>query len=178
MVLSFMSCGHCARCTAGQPAYCAKGHPLCFGGAREDGSTAMRDGHGAPVHDHFFGQSSFGTYALVNERTVVKVSKDMPLERLGPLGCGIQTGAGSVMNALKVGPGDSFVAFGAGSVGLSACGIVGAAPIGTTASFDMGGLMSPGKKHPRNLFKATACRNCLSPSSSNCTVRAGFPSTV
>ena len=44
----------------------------------------------------------------------------MPLERLGPLGCGIQTGAGSVMNALKVGPGASFAAFGAGSVGLSA----------------------------------------------------------
>src|SRR5215469_13667809 len=44
----------------------------------------------------------------------------MPLERLGPLGCGIQTGAGAVMNALKVRPGDSFVTFGAGSVGLSA----------------------------------------------------------
>ena len=152
---------------------------------------------------------------------MVKVPKDVPLEKLGPLGCGIQTGAGSVMNALKVGPGDSFAAFGAGSVGLSAimaarvtgttdhrcryhsvatdvgqrtrchivnardhdpvsaihamtnggvdfalkstgrpevvrqavdalgtrgtCGIVGAAPIGTTASFDTGGLMSPGK---------------------------------
>ena len=223
VVLSYMSCGHCARCTGGQPAYCAKGHPLCFGGTREDGSMATRDSQAAPVHDHFFGQSSFGTFALANERTVVKVPKDVPLERLGPLGCGIQTGAGSVMNALKVGPGASFVAFGAGSVGLSAvmaarivgattivavdviparltlakelgathvvnagkddpvaairamtgggadfalestgrpevvrqavdalgtrgtCGIVGAAPIGTTASFDMGGLMSPGK---------------------------------
>ena len=64
VVLSFMSCGHCARCAAGQPAYCAKGHPLCFGGAREDGTTATHDSHAAPVHDHFFGQSSFGTYAL------------------------------------------------------------------------------------------------------------------
>ena len=71
---------------------------------REDGSTATRDSRAAPVHDHFFGQSSFGTYALANERTVVKVPKDVPLERLGPLGCGIQTGAGSVMNALKVEP--------------------------------------------------------------------------
>ncbi|MGA9007529.1 MAG: zinc-binding dehydrogenase [Xanthobacteraceae bacterium] len=80
----------------------------------------MRDDRAASVHDHFFGQSSFGTYALAHERTVVKVPKDAPLERLGPLGCGIQTGAGSVMNALKVGPGRSFAAFGAGSVGLSA----------------------------------------------------------
>jgi aryl-alcohol dehydrogenase len=223
VVLSFMSCGRCARCVAGQPAYCALGHRLCFGGCREDGSTATRDGRAGPVHDHFFGQSSFGTYALANERTVVKVPKDAPLERLGPLGCGFQTGAGSVMNALKVGTGASFAAFGAGSVGLSAvmaaritgatlivavdviparlalakelgathivnaaeddpvatiqkitgvgadfalestgrpevvrqaidalgtrgtCGIVGAAPIGTAASFDMGGLMSAGK---------------------------------
>jgi aryl-alcohol dehydrogenase len=120
VVLSFMSCGHCARCAAGQPAYCAKGHPLCFGGAREDGTTAMHDSDAAPVHDHFFGQSSFGTFALAHERTVVKVRKDVPLERLGPLGCGIQTGAGAVMNALKVGPGQSFAAFGAGSVGLRA----------------------------------------------------------
>lgn len=51
---------------------------------------------------------------------MVKVPKDAPLELLGPLGCGIQTGAGAVINALKVGPGSSFVAFGAGAVGLSA----------------------------------------------------------
>ncbi len=120
VVLSFMSCGHCTRCAMGQPAYCERGHPLCFGGTREDGSTASRDSRSEPVHDHFFGQSSFGTYALANERTVVKVPKDLPLERLGPLGCGIQTGAGSVMNALKIGTGASFTAFGSGSVGLSA----------------------------------------------------------
>ncbi|MGH9718958.1 MAG: NAD(P)-dependent alcohol dehydrogenase, partial [Bryobacteraceae bacterium] len=77
------------------------------------------DGKGA-IHDHFFGQSSFGTYALANERNAVKVPRNAPLEILGPLGCGIQTGAGAVMNALKVRPGSSFVAFGAGAVGLSA----------------------------------------------------------
>ena len=72
------------------------------------------------VHDHFFGQSSFGTFALVHERNVVKVPNNAPLELLGPLGCGIQTGAGAVMNALKVRPGSSFAAFGGGAVGLSA----------------------------------------------------------
>jgi aryl-alcohol dehydrogenase len=65
-------------------------------------------------------QSSFGTLALASEKNVVKVPKDAPLEILGPLGCGIQTGAGAVMNALKVRPGTSFVVFGAGAVGLSA----------------------------------------------------------
>src|SRR5207245_10174364 len=78
------------------------------------------DGDGEKVHDHFFGQSSFATYALANERNVVKVSRDVPLERLGPLGCGIQTGAGAVINALNVRPGTSFASFGAGAVGCSA----------------------------------------------------------
>ena len=120
VVLTYMSCGHCKPCYLGEPVYCVNAYPLCFGGAREDGSTATRDAQGSPIHDHFFGQSSFGTFALGNERNVVKVSKDVPLELLGPLGCGIQTGAGAVMNALKVRSGASFVAFGAGAVGLSA----------------------------------------------------------
>lgn len=120
VVLSYMSCGHCKPCYLGKPFNCVNAYPLCFGGARLDGTTATRDADGKEVHDHFFGQSSFGTFALANERNVVKVPKDAPLELLGPLGCGIQTGAGAVINALKVGAGSSFVAFGAGAVGLSA----------------------------------------------------------
>ncbi len=68
--------------------------------------------------------------ALANERNVVKVSSDVPLERLGPLGCGIQTGAGAVMNALNVRPGTSFASFGAGAVGCSA--IMAARAVGAT----------------------------------------------
>ena len=105
VVLTFLTCGRCKPCRLGRMAHCEKTFPLCFGGARLDGSTATLDGHGEKVHDHFFGQSSFATYALANERNVVKISSDVPLERLGPLGCGIQTGAGAVMNALNVRPG-------------------------------------------------------------------------
>jgi aryl-alcohol dehydrogenase len=72
------------------------------------------------LHDHFFGQSSFATHAIASELNVVKVRKDVPLELLGPLGCGIQTGSGAVLNALKVHAGASFVAFGTGAVGLAA----------------------------------------------------------
>jgi aryl-alcohol dehydrogenase len=111
-------------------AHCEKTFPLSFGGARLDGSTATFDGHGEIVHDHFFGQSSFATYALANERNVVKVGRDVPLERLGPLGRGIQTGAGAVMNALNVRPGTSFASFGAGAVGCSA--IMAARAVGAT----------------------------------------------
>ena len=120
VVLTYMWCGHCKPCLRGDLTYCENFYPLNFGGAREDGSTATHEAGGGAVHDHFFGQSSFGTFALVHERNVIRVPRDAPLELLGPLGCGIQTGAGAVMNALKVTPGSSFAAFGGGAVGLSA----------------------------------------------------------
>jgi aryl-alcohol dehydrogenase len=91
--------------------------PLCFGGQRLDGSTSLDNG---AVHSHFFGQSSFATHALVPQRTAVRMDKDLPLEKLGPLGCGVVTGAGAVIEALKVGYGDSIAVFGTGGVGLSA----------------------------------------------------------
>ena len=121
VVMTYMSCGLCLPCETGHPAHCTHMHPLNFGGGRLDGSTsACACGNDHAIHDHFFGQSSFSTYAIANERNVVKVAKQAPLELLGPLGCGIQTGAGSVLNALKVEAGSSFAAFGAGAVGLAA----------------------------------------------------------
>src|SRR5258708_12597290 len=89
-----------------------------FAGIRPDGSTTMHQGD-TVVHGSFFGQSSFATYALATERNVVKVRADVPLELLGPLGCGIQTGAGAVINALAPRAGTSLVAFGTGAVALS-----------------------------------------------------------
>jgi aryl-alcohol dehydrogenase len=121
VVMTYMSCGLCLPCETGHPAHCSHMHPLNFGGGRMDGSTSTCGCEdNAPIHDHFFGQSSFSTYVVANERNVVKVSKNAPLELLGPLGCGIQTGAGSVLKAMKVEAGASFVAFGAGAVGLAA----------------------------------------------------------
>jgi aryl-alcohol dehydrogenase len=130
VVLTFLTCGRCRPCRLGRIAHCEKTFPLSFGGARLDGSTATLDAQGEKVHDHFFAQSSFGTYALANEGNVVKVRSDAPLERLGPLGCGIQTGAGAVMNALKVAPGTTFACFGAGAVGCSS--IMAARAVGAT----------------------------------------------
>jgi aryl-alcohol dehydrogenase len=127
VVLTYMWCGHCKPCLRGDLTYCQNFYPLNFGGAREDGTTSTYEAHahgtherGTPVHDHFFGQSSFGTFSLAYERNVIKVPSNAPLELLGPLGCGIQTGAGAVMNSLKLKPGSSFATFGGGAVGLSA----------------------------------------------------------
>lgn len=59
--------------------------------------------------------------ALATERNVVVVPPELglSLESLAPLGCGVQTGAGAVMNTLKCGAGSSIAVFGVGSVGLS-----------------------------------------------------------
>ncbi|MFG1342438.1 NAD(P)-dependent alcohol dehydrogenase [Xanthobacter autotrophicus] len=120
VVMTYMSCGLCDPCVTGHPAHCEHMGLLNFGGSRMDGTSSACDAHGGELHDHFFGQSSFATYAIASERNVVKVRKDVPLELLGPLGCGIQTGSGAVLNALKVHAGSSFAAFGTGAVGIAA----------------------------------------------------------
>ncbi len=99
VVLSYQSCGQCPQCRQGHPADCEHFWEANFGFARLDGSNALeRSG----VQGHFFGQSSFATHALATERNLVKVPKDLPLDLLAPLGCGLQTGAGTVMNSLQV----------------------------------------------------------------------------
>jgi len=119
VVLSWDCCGVCPPCRSGMDAYCLNFFLHNFHGARPDGSTTLRR-DGQPIHGNFFNQSSFASYALANERNTVKVSKEVPLEILGPLACGVQTGAGAVMNALRPHPGDCIAIFGAGNVGLSA----------------------------------------------------------
>src|SRR5712671_6756182 len=137
VVLTYMSCGQCRYCERGGPAYCSDFFMLNVGGARKDGTTGTCDAHGDSLHDHFFGQSSFGTYALAHSRNVIKVAKDVPLEILGPLGCGIQTGAGAILNALQVGVGDSVAVFGVGGVGLSAVMAARAAGAATIIALDV-----------------------------------------
>ena len=118
-VLAFNSCGHCASCDDHAPAYCVEFAPRNFMGSRPDGTSPL-SGEGGLIHANIFGQSSFATHAIARDRNTVKVSSDAPLERLGPLGCGIMTGAGAVMNALRVRAGSTIAIFGTGAVGLSA----------------------------------------------------------
>ncbi len=129
VVLSYASCGQCKHCLQGKTGYCQLFELMNFSGIRMDGSTTMSQGDEI-VHGSFFGQSSFATYALATERNVVKVREDVPLELLGPLGCGIQTGAGAVMNVFALRAGQSVVVFGTGAVGLSA--IMAARAVGCT----------------------------------------------
>ncbi|MFF4910388.1 NAD(P)-dependent alcohol dehydrogenase [Streptomyces sp. NPDC001260] len=136
VVLSFTSCGECRNCNGGHPAYCATWLPLnLIGGRRADGSsTISRDGE--PLGGHFFGQSSFAERALVDERSLVKVDPDVPLESIAPLGCGVQTGVGAVWNVLKPATGATVVVLGAGAVGLSAVMAAALTPATTIVAVD------------------------------------------
>ncbi|MBM9468164.1 NAD(P)-dependent alcohol dehydrogenase [Nakamurella leprariae] len=120
VILSFDSCGKCSACLGGEPAYCAEFPLRNVSGRRPDGTGAVTDADGHGLAHRWFGQSSFAEYAWATERNVVVVPKDLPLELLGPLGCGLQTGAGAVLNEMKPWPGSRVAVFGAGAVGLAA----------------------------------------------------------
>jgi aryl-alcohol dehydrogenase len=119
VALSWNSCGACPSCKSGNEPYCDHLFLYNFNGARPDGTTTLRKGEQV-IYGSFFCQSSLANFALANERNIVKVRKDVPLEILGPLGCGVRTGAGAVMNVLQPKAGASIAIFGVGPVGMSA----------------------------------------------------------
>ena len=118
VVFSFGYCGHCKSCLEGKPYACENFNQINFGGVMSDGTRRLsKDGEEI---SSFFGQSSFATHSVVHQNSIIKVDKDIDLDILGPLGCGIQTGAGAVLNRLKPAVGSSLVVFGCGTVGMSA----------------------------------------------------------
>lgn len=119
VIISYPWCGVCPSCIEGHAYVCDHVFPLSFGGTRLDGSKTITL-NGEPISGAFFQQSSFATHSITSERNVVPVEGDHAAEMLAAIPCGVQTGAGAVMNAFKVGSRDSLVVFGAGAVGLSA----------------------------------------------------------
>lgn len=123
VLLSFAFCKSCASCTAGYHSHCNTFNDMNFGtqpnvfGAKDDASNPTIPGA-------FFGQSSFASLSIVRECSVVNasslVSSKQELQLLAPLGCGVQTGAGSVINAAQASEKDIVCVLGLGGVGLSA----------------------------------------------------------
>jgi len=118
--LTFDSCGACPSCLQAKPSYCHRFFEHNFAASRpSDESTAISRG-GEPVHSHFFGQSSFATQAIARERNVIGIESHIPLDIAAPFGCGLQTGAGAVLNTLALAAGSTLVVFGTGAVGIAA----------------------------------------------------------
>lgn len=118
VAFSYAYCDHCDSCLSGEPFYCHSYNEINFGGVASDGQTRIHQ-NGKPV-SMFFGQSSFATHAIVNSKSAVKIDPDVDLSIVAPIGCGVQTGAGAVLNILKPKINDSIAVFGCGAVGMSA----------------------------------------------------------
>lgn len=120
VLLTFSTCRNCEACRRGIDPYCLNLFSTNFNGFRPDGTRPYSSTNGERICSFFFGQSSFAKKAIVNASSAVVVPSDLPLDILCPLGCGIQTGAGTVLNVLKPEAGHTLAIFGAGAVGMAA----------------------------------------------------------
>ncbi len=107
-------CGHCEYCLSGRPALCTKGD------TRRRPDQPPRLNKGDEVINQFLDLSSFAEQMLVHEHALVKITKDMPLDRAALIGCGVTTGMGAVLNTARIEAGSSVAVIGCGGVGLSA----------------------------------------------------------
>ena len=141
VVLGWPYCGQCRNCVRGEHRYCLNLGAEMLSGVRRHGPKAGESAYaradGTTLSGHFFGQSSFATYSLTRENAVVKVDKDIDLALLGPLACGITTGAGAVFNTAQPAPGESIVIIGAGAVGLGAVMAAENTPATTIIAMDL-----------------------------------------
>ncbi len=159
-MLSYAACHHCENCLSNHPSACEDFNTLNFGGRREDGTTPTELGD--QDLSLFFGQSSFSQYVVTRASNAVVVDPEVDLTLLGPLGCGIQTGSGTVLNRLKPVVGESLVVFGCGAVGLSA--IMAAKLTGCSTDYRGGYPCQPPRpggrtgRHPSDQRQGTGCR--------------------
>lgn len=106
-------CGHCEECLTGHPSICdgretrrRRGQPSRL--AQDDKSVQQ-----------FANLSSFAEQMLVHEHALVKIRRDMPMDKAALIGCGVTTGVGAVHNTAKVELGATVAVIGCGGVGLS-----------------------------------------------------------
>lgn len=119
VVMSFGNCGTCSSCDSGEPAYCDQ-FPILNLVALNPDADPTHSQNGEVIHGRFFAQSSFATHAISKASNTVRIDPEIPFHLAAPLGCGIQTGAGAVLNVLKPEAHNTIAVFGAGAVGLSA----------------------------------------------------------
>lgn len=115
---SFSYCGVCEACRMGRPYGCESNRRLNFEGVFIDGTKRLRY-EGMDVSS-FFGQGAFASHAVIHVNNLVHVADGVDLSLVGPMGCGIQTGAGAILNYLKPDASGSIIITGCGTVGLSA----------------------------------------------------------
>ncbi|KAJ9647615.1 hypothetical protein H2204_000245 [Knufia peltigerae] len=160
VLLSFHTCRKCVHCQAGKLGNCPEMTPSNFAGTRlSDGTAPARLIDGRPARGQFFGQSSFSNLSIVPEECVIPC--DLPEESLAllaPLGCGYNTGAGTVINVLKPEKWTRLAVFGVGAVGIAALLAAKAVGVETLIAVDLvesklDNAISFGARHTINTSK-------------------------
>lgn len=129
VLLSIAFCGSCPSCRSGHPSYCYDAYKLNFA---HPGCHTYSQDNSTPVVGGFFGQSSLGNLAVVKASCIVNLSGIVKsreeLQLFAPLGCGFQTGAGTVSKLGKAQPEDDVAIVGLGGVGLAGVMVSGQSP--------------------------------------------------
>lgn len=112
VIVSFTpACRKCRACLRGQSNLCETFLSM---------STAAHfiiDGNVVPG---FAGCGTFAQEMIVPENAVIVVDRDIPLDVVALIGCGVTTGVCAVTNTAQVKPGSSVIIFGCGGVGIAA----------------------------------------------------------
>lgn len=109
-----MFCGACRQCVQGRPHLCSD-----RGACRRAEDEAPRLTCGSELIHQYADLAGFAEAMLLHSRAVVKIPKDIPLDRAALVGCAVTTGVGAALNTAQVTPGSSVAVFGAGGVGIS-----------------------------------------------------------
>lgn len=112
------SCGHCLPCAEGRPALCEPGAVANTAGTLLSGERRLR--HNGAEINHHLGVSAFADYATVSRRSLIKIDRDLPLDKAALFGCAVLTGVGAVVNTAQVRAGTTVAVVGLGGVGLAA----------------------------------------------------------
>lgn len=118
VITTFMpSCGHCIPCVEGNGQLCDRGEHMMSGYAL-DQTTRLRV-NGAPGMAMTW-TGTFAEHSVAPVDSLIKIDKDLPLDKVVLISCGVPTGWGSAVHVAEVRAGDTVVVIGAGGVGMNA----------------------------------------------------------
>ncbi len=118
VVASFLpACGHCRWCSTGRSNICDSGATI-LEGCMTDGSFRFHD-NGSDVGAMCM-LGTFSQYGVISTQSAVKVDKELPLDKVCLVGCGVATGWGTAVYSAPTEVGDTIAIFGIGGIGINA----------------------------------------------------------
>lgn len=112
------SCGSCIPCLEGRPALCEPAAVANANGTLLSGAKRIKLNN--EYVTHHVGVSCFAEYAVVSQKSLVKIPSNIPLDLAALFGCAVITGVGAVVNTAKMPMGSTAAVIGLGGTGLAA----------------------------------------------------------